>query len=191
MPVMDGFEATRELRKRFQPTHSRQLPISATTTDLPLPHHPTPPPSHACNDAIMQDVQPSDSDSQASGFAGSPSVPLGAGQALGSPTPSLAQSASAQGASASGNGLENHSENELESMRPGSAPRPAVALRRTGSIFWGRCTCCPSIVAITANAVAGAEAQCQESGMNGFMAKPVNLPDLAFVLLKCLGEDLG
>lgn len=69
-------------------------------------------------------------------------------------------------------------------------PDQPVPHQRTGCYFWGCCGCCPSIVAITANAVAGAEAKCQEAGMNAFLAKPITLPELAFVLLKCLGEDV-
>lgn len=57
-----------------------------------------------------------------------------------------------------------------------------------GGVFWGRCRCCPAIIAVTASAVRGAEYRCREVGMNGFVAKPIQLKDVALMLLRCLGQ---
>jgi CheY-like chemotaxis protein len=43
----------------------------------------------------------------------------------------------------------------------------------------------PTIVAITAFAMEGDQKMCLEAGMDGYIAKPVKLGDLATVISKC------
>lgn len=63
----------------------------------------------------------------------------------------------------------------------GAAPR---APKRC--FFWGKCDCCPTIVAVTANALYGSEDRCKRAGMNGFLAKPLRLADVAYMLMRCI-----